>query len=115
MVEKTYFGVLSLILFQDVIEVYPLTSIGQVQAISEDSDLSNVLVFCTMQTEHKYAAMHLFQSEKLPVSCHHCMIVQTLLTTLGENPWLLWGDLELIRHFIKRTRFTLTIQAVITT
>ena len=62
----------SLILCQDVIEVYPLSSIGQVQAISDDRDLSSVLVFCTMQTEHKYAAMHLFQSERLPVSAHYC-------------------------------------------
>lgn len=54
--------------YQDVIEVYPLSSISVVQHISEDSDLNSVLLFTTQQTDEKYAATHLFQSDRVPVS-----------------------------------------------
>ena len=53
--------------FQDVIEVFPLSTIGQVHHFSDDPDLNSVLVFNTIQTEHKFGAMHLFQSDRVPV------------------------------------------------
>ncbi|EDO29184.1 predicted protein [Nematostella vectensis] len=53
---------------QNVIEVYPLASIGTVQHISDDTDLNSVLLFSTLQTDDKYAATHLFQSDRVPVA-----------------------------------------------
>ncbi|XP_020908683.1 epidermal growth factor receptor kinase substrate 8 [Exaiptasia diaphana] len=53
---------------QDVIEVYPLSSISVVQHINEDSDLNSVLLFTTQQTDEKYAATHLFQSDRVPAA-----------------------------------------------
>ena len=50
--------------------MYPLSTVGLVQNLTEDSDLNNVLVFSTLQTDNKFAAMHLFQSDKVPVSSH---------------------------------------------
>ncbi|XP_048580812.1 epidermal growth factor receptor kinase substrate 8 isoform X2 [Nematostella vectensis] len=53
---------------QNVIEVYPLASIGTVQHISDDTDLNSVLLFSTLQTDDKYAATHLFQSDRVPAA-----------------------------------------------
>ncbi|EDO28030.1 predicted protein, partial [Nematostella vectensis] len=52
----------------NVIEVYPLASIGTVQHISDDTDLNSVLLFSTLQTDDKYAATHLFQSDRVPAA-----------------------------------------------
>ena len=54
-------------LSQDVVEVFPLSSIGHVHHFNDDPDLNSVLVFNTVQTEDKFAAMHLFQSDRVPV------------------------------------------------
>ncbi|KAK2568293.1 Epidermal growth factor receptor kinase substrate 8 [Acropora cervicornis] len=51
---------------QDVIEVFPLSTIGHVHHFSDDPDLNSVLVFNTIQTEHKFGAVHLFQSDRVP-------------------------------------------------
>lgn len=56
--------------FQDVVEVYSLNTIGHVHHFSDDPDLNSVLVFNTIQTKEKFAAMHLFQSDRVPVCTH---------------------------------------------
>ena len=56
--------------FQDVVEVFSLNTIGHVHHFSDDPDLNSVLVFNTIQTEEKFAAMHLFQSDRVPVCTH---------------------------------------------
>lgn len=48
-------------------EVFSLSTIGQVHHFSDDPDLNSVLVFNTLQTDDKFAAMHLFQSDRVPV------------------------------------------------
>ncbi|XP_078366164.1 epidermal growth factor receptor kinase substrate 8-like isoform X2 [Oculina patagonica] len=53
---------------QDVVEVFSLNTIGHVHHFSEDPDLNSVLVFNTLQTEEKFAAMHLFQSDRVPAA-----------------------------------------------
>ncbi|XP_015761080.1 PREDICTED: epidermal growth factor receptor kinase substrate 8-like [Acropora digitifera] len=53
---------------QDVIEVFPLSTIGHVHHFSDDPDLNSVLVFNTIQTEHKFGAVHLFQSDRVPAA-----------------------------------------------
>jgi len=55
------------LLFQDVVEVFSLNTIGHVHHFSDDPDLNSVLVFNTIQTDEKFAAMHLFQSDRVPV------------------------------------------------
>ena len=55
-------------LLQDVVEVFPLSVIEHVHHFSDDPDLNSVLVFNTLQSEDKFAAMHLFQSDRVPVS-----------------------------------------------
>lgn len=57
-----------------MIEVYPLSSITVVEHLNDDIDLNSVLLFTTQQTENKYAATHLFQSDRVPV-CIICMIM----------------------------------------
>ena len=52
---------------QDVVEVFSLNTVGHVHHFSDDPDLNSVLVFNTLQTENKFAAMHLFQSDRVPV------------------------------------------------
>lgn len=54
---------------QELIERYPLSHIDSVQDINDDPLLNSVLVFSTTQTPEKYAAVHLFQCDKIPVSC----------------------------------------------
>ena len=53
---------------QELIERYPLSHIDSVQDVSDDPMLKSVLVFSTVQTPEKYAAVHLFQCDKIPVS-----------------------------------------------
>lgn len=53
---------------QDVVEVFSLSTIGHVHHFSDDPDLNSVLVFNTMQTEDRFAAMHLFQSDRVPAA-----------------------------------------------
>lgn len=48
-------------------EVFSLTTVGHVHHFTDDPDLNSVLVFNTLQTENKFAAMHLFQSDRVPV------------------------------------------------
>lgn len=48
-------------------EVFSLNTVGHVHHFSDDPDLNSVLVFNTLQTENKFAAMHLFQSDRVPV------------------------------------------------
>lgn len=66
------------LLFQDVVEVFSLNTIGHVHHFSDDADLNSVLVFNTIQTEEKFAAMHLFQSDRVPV-CTHALKLSTPL------------------------------------
>ena len=47
--------------------MFSLNTIGHVHHFSDDPDLNSVLVFNTIQTEEKFAAMHLFQSDRVPV------------------------------------------------
>ena len=63
-------------------EVFSLNTIGHVHHFSDDPDLNSVLVFNTLQTEDKFAAMHLFQSDRVPVCiscCAHGLILQRVL------------------------------------
>lgn len=60
---------------QDVVEVFSLNTVGHVHHFSDDPDLNSVLVFNTLQTENKFAAMHLFQSDRVPV----CNLLLTIL------------------------------------
>ena len=53
---------------QELIERYPLSHIDSVQDVNDDPMLKSVLVFSTIQTPEKYAAVHLFQCDKVPVS-----------------------------------------------
>lgn len=53
---------------QDVVEVFSLTTVGHVHHFTDDPDLNSVLVFNTLQTENKFAAMHLFQSDRVPAA-----------------------------------------------
>lgn len=53
---------------QDVVEVFSLNTVGHVHHFSDDPDLNSVLVFNTLQTENKFAAMHLFQSDRVPAA-----------------------------------------------
>ena len=53
---------------QELIERYPMSHIDSVQDVNDDPMLRSVLVFSTMQTPEKYAAVHLFQCDKVPVS-----------------------------------------------
>ena len=50
--------------------MFSLNTIGHVHHFSDDPDLNSVLVFNTIQTEEKFAAMHLFQSDRVPVCTH---------------------------------------------
>ena len=59
-------------------EVFSLNTIGHVHHFSDDPDLNSVLVFNTLQTEDKFAAMHLFQSDRVPV-CDSYQVVGFLL------------------------------------
>ena len=52
---------------QELIERYPLSHIDSVQDVNDDPMLKSVLVFSTIQTPEKYAAVHLFQCDKVPV------------------------------------------------
>ena len=54
---------------QQLIERYPLSNIDSVEDINDDPLLKSVLIFSTLQTPDKYAAVHLFQCDKVPVSC----------------------------------------------
>lgn len=47
--------------------MFSLSTIGHVHHFSDDPDLNSVLVFNTMQTENRFGAMHLFQSDRVPV------------------------------------------------
>lgn len=47
--------------------MFSLSTIGHIHHFSDDPDLNSVLVFITMQTENRFAAMHLFQSDRVPV------------------------------------------------
>ena len=59
---------------QELIERYPLSHIDSVQDVNDDPMLKSVLVFSTTQTPEKYAAVHLFQCDKIPVSSMLCVI-----------------------------------------
>ena len=59
---------------QELIERYPLSHIDSVQDVNDDPMLKSVLVFSTTQTPEKYAAVHLFQCDKIPVSPMLCVI-----------------------------------------
>ncbi|CAB4024901.1 epidermal growth factor receptor kinase substrate 8-like [Paramuricea clavata] len=53
---------------QELIERYPLSHIDSVQDVNDDPMLKSVLVFSTIQTPEKYAAVHLFQCDKVPAN-----------------------------------------------
>lgn len=53
---------------QELIERYPSSHVDSVQEVNDDPMLKSVLVFSTVQTAEKYAAVHLFQCDKVPVS-----------------------------------------------
>ena len=55
--------------------MFSLNTVGHVHHFSDDPDLNSVLVFNTLQTENKFAAMHLFQSDRVPV----CNLLLTIL------------------------------------
>lgn len=65
---------------QDVIEVFPLNTIGHVHHFNDDPDLNSVLVFNTIQTEQKIGAMHLFQSDRVPAA-----VVATEITKAASS------------------------------
>ena len=71
--------------FQDVVEVFSLNTIGHVHHYSDDPDLNSVLVFNTIQTEEKFAAMHLFQSDRVPV-CTHASKLPVLVIEFVKFP-----------------------------
>ncbi|XP_028399597.1 epidermal growth factor receptor kinase substrate 8-like isoform X2 [Dendronephthya gigantea] len=70
---------------QELIERYPLSHIDSVQDINDDPMLKSVLVFSTIQTPEKYAAVHLFQCDKVPASVI-APEINTMMSKPRESP-----------------------------
>ncbi|XP_046859573.1 epidermal growth factor receptor kinase substrate 8-like isoform X2 [Xenia sp. Carnegie-2017] len=67
---------------QELIERYPSSHVDSVQEVNDDPMLKSVLVFSTVQTAEKYAAVHLFQCDKVPAH----VIAPEINKMIAKNP-----------------------------